>query len=169
MQIRFFNLQEGYKTMRLTDSQIESVRVGVVSRISLLEYSLLPNLLDTIDGLKEELAVTRAAVLEEAAKECEKPYNIGEFDLDSDDCAEYVCARRIRALATSTERDALAEHDKRVALVLRNANEICRSAYQIAARSGAQTNWDAFIGRLETELKAQSELLAALAKETVKP
>lgn len=39
------------------------------------------------------------------------------------------------------------------------ANEVCRSAYQIAARGGAETNWPAFKARLEGALQRQHELM----------
>lgn len=49
---------------------------------------------------------------------------------------------------------------------LKNANELLRSAYQIAVRLGRETNWDAFIGRLEEALKRQA---AVLEKQEQKP
>ena len=45
------------------------------------------------------------------------------------------------------------------------ANEVCRSAYQIAARGGAETNWPAFKARLDEALKRQHELMYPKAPE----
>jgi hypothetical protein len=42
---------------------------------------------------------------------------------------------------------------------LAEANEVCRSAYQIAARGGAETNWAAFTTRLEGALERQHGLM----------
>jgi hypothetical protein len=42
---------------------------------------------------------------------------------------------------------------------LQSANDLCRSAYQIAARHGKETNWDAFINRLDASLKLQQAAL----------
>lgn len=42
---------------------------------------------------------------------------------------------------------------------LDDANDLLRSAYQIAKRNGADTNWPAFVKRLEGELIAESVLI----------
>lgn len=42
---------------------------------------------------------------------------------------------------------------------LREANELCRSMYQIAARNGAGTNWETFQGRLGDALDRQHVIL----------
>ena len=42
---------------------------------------------------------------------------------------------------------------------LKEANELCRSAYQISDRSGEATNWDAFWKQLLTSLPKQQEAL----------
>lgn len=59
----------------------------------------------------------------------------------------------------SVERNIISSllslHDKKLAEKIKSQNELLRSAYQIAARRGKETNWDAFIIRLEEELAAQ--------------
>ncbi len=42
---------------------------------------------------------------------------------------------------------------------LLDANEVCRSAYSIAQRAGAETNWRPFTRRLNKALKRQHALL----------
>ena len=42
---------------------------------------------------------------------------------------------------------------------LRDANELLRSAYEIASRDGVNTNWDGFKKQLEKILIRQAELL----------
>lgn len=51
--------------------------------------------------------------------------------------------------------------------VLEDANQICRSAYQIAARGGGDTNWPAFASRIEKELDRQAKALALLNAQGV--
>jgi hypothetical protein len=46
---------------------------------------------------------------------------------------------------------------------LRAANDLLRSAYQIAVRDGSETNWPAFLRRLESELVAESVLINGTA------
>lgn len=53
----------------------------------------------------------------------------------------------------------LAKVSERAMASLREANDLLRSAYQIAARNGANTNWTAFSNRLEGVLVMESELL----------
>lgn len=44
----------------------------------------------------------------------------------------------------------------------RDGNEMLRSAYQVAARCGAETNWDAYISKLEKTLDRQHRLMHGL-------
>jgi uncharacterized protein YeaO (DUF488 family) len=44
---------------------------------------------------------------------------------------------------------------------LRSSNEVLRSAYQIALRSGKNTHWKEFTIRVEDELKEQHHILSA--------
>lgn len=48
---------------------------------------------------------------------------------------------------------------------LKNANEICRSAYQIAAREGKNTNWEAFKNQCEKSLEIQLDVINNMTKE----
>ncbi len=48
---------------------------------------------------------------------------------------------------------------------LLEANDICRSAYQIAERGGADTNWSAFQMQVEAALKVQHAILHPSKKE----
>lgn len=57
----------------------------------------------------------------------------------------------------------LAQVSRRVMALLRVANDLLRSAYQIAQRNGAETNWGAFTRCLESALVAESELLNGTA------
>ena len=43
--------------------------------------------------------------------------------------------------------------------MLREANDVLRSAYMIASRQGVQTNWDAFTRRVKKVLEQQHKLL----------
>lgn len=59
-------------------------------------------------------------------------------------CAEYV---KVRDEAASLR------------LTLKDANEVCRSAYQIASRAGKETNWSAFTSRVGKSLELQHTTL----------
>ncbi len=59
-------------------------------------------------------------------------------------------------------RRALTNEIKRLTISLHEANDICRSAYQIAARNGAETNWTPFTERLKDALKRQHEIMYPL-------
>lgn len=58
-------------------------------------------------------------------------------------------------------RKALMQQIKRLTEALAEANEVLRSTYQIAARSGAETNWPPFVTRVEGVLKKQHAILHA--------
>ena len=45
------------------------------------------------------------------------------------------------------------------AAVLKDANDMCRSAMQIALRDGKETNWPAFRAQLEASLKRQHAIM----------
>lgn len=45
------------------------------------------------------------------------------------------------------------------ASVLKDANDLCRSAFQIAERDGKDTNWPAFRAQLEASLKRQHAIM----------
>lgn len=64
-----------------------------------------------------------------------------------------------RAGAEATLRRALVRDIKRWEGLVREANEICRSAHEIASRQGADTNWKAFTERLSVVLKNQHAAL----------
>jgi hypothetical protein len=42
-------------------------------------------------------------------------------------------------------------------LIMKEENELLRSAYQIAKRQGSDTNWNAFLSKLEAELVKQAK------------
>lgn len=42
---------------------------------------------------------------------------------------------------------------------LKNANQLLRSACSIAERQGLQTNWDAFLKQLQTELRIEHRII----------
>ncbi len=42
---------------------------------------------------------------------------------------------------------------------LKEANEMCRSAYSIAERQGKETNWDAFSAKLSKQLDVQHKII----------
>jgi hypothetical protein len=46
-----------------------------------------------------------------------------------------------------------------ITTALKNANEMCRSAFQIAQREGKDTNWEAFKNRLHESLIIQHNVL----------
>lgn len=71
-----------------------------------------------------------------------------ELVIDPEPPHKSVTVGELRARSASTLREALQE-----------ANEVCRSAHSIAARSGKETNWDAFKLRLEKSLKIQKQAL----------
>ena len=48
---------------------------------------------------------------------------------------------------------------KRLLAALEEANEVCRFAYQVASRGGAETNWPAFTKRLEEALDRQHKIM----------
>ena len=60
----------------------------------------------------------------------------------------------------SAPTHSLETHVKALEEALREANEVCRSAYQIAVRDGRETNWDAWIARLEKSLRLQHAALS---------
>ena len=49
---------------------------------------------------------------------------------------------------------------KRLLAAVEKANEVCRSAYQVASRGGAETNWPAgFMNRLKEALDRQHKIM----------
>lgn len=56
-------------------------------------------------------------------------------------------------------RKALVNEIKRLSTTLAEANEICRSAHEIAKRDGADTNWEAFRNRLTVALMNQHSIM----------
>ncbi len=48
---------------------------------------------------------------------------------------------------------------RRLVATLEDANSLCRSAMQIAERDEAETNWEAFRGRLSESLKRQHRVM----------
>ena len=52
-------------------------------------------------------------------------------------------------------RQALVNEIKRMDKLIREANEVCRSAHSIASRRGADTGWEAFIVKLNAVLADQ--------------
>ena len=52
-------------------------------------------------------------------------------------------------------RRALVNEIRRLDKLIREANEVCRSAHSIASRKGAETNWEAFIVQLSARLADQ--------------
>ncbi len=56
-------------------------------------------------------------------------------------------------------RHALFQQVKRLTEALAEANEVLRSAYQIAARGGVETNWPPFTTRVGDVLKKQHAIL----------
>lgn len=56
-------------------------------------------------------------------------------------------------------RRALVNEVKRLTTTLAEANEICRSANEIAQRDGAETNWEAFRNRLKVALANQHAVM----------
>ena len=61
----------------------------------------------------------------------------------------------VEAVNNYDRLSALERSHAKLLAALRDANDLCRSAYQIAARSGQQTNWDTFIAISEKVLKNQ--------------
>ncbi len=59
-------------------------------------------------------------------------------------------------IISSSIAQAVAEREKEGA---KKSNDILRSMYQIAARGGKETNWEAFMVRLEDELKRQHHIM----------
>lgn len=51
------------------------------------------------------------------------------------------------------------DKQRRTLDVLRQANEVCRSVYQITARHGKETNWDAFMIMIKKALNEQHKIL----------
>lgn len=60
---------------------------------------------------------------------------------------------------TASVREIVDERDK-LQMALVEANGLLRSAYQIAARHGEATNWDAFIQQLEKVLNLEHPLVS---------
>ena len=56
-------------------------------------------------------------------------------------------------------RRALVNGIRRLSDTLKEANEICRSAHEIAKRDGAETNWEAFRNRLSVALTNQHSVM----------
>lgn len=61
--------------------------------------------------------------------------------------------------AEAAIRRALVNDIRRWEKLVREANQVCRSAYQIAQRYGADTNWDAFERQLYVALQNQHAAL----------
>lgn len=56
-------------------------------------------------------------------------------------------------------RKALVNEIRRLSTTLAEANEVCRSAHEIAKRDGAETNWEAFRNRLRVALANQHAIM----------
>ena len=57
------------------------------------------------------------------------------------------------------DRKTLVNEIRRLSTTLAEANEICRSAHEIAKRDGAETNWEAFRNRLSVALTNQHAIM----------
>lgn len=55
--------------------------------------------------------------------------------------------------------DVLAAEVRKLRTALRDANDLCRSAYQVAVREGRETNWPAFRDRLSESLDRQHRVM----------
>ena len=62
-------------------------------------------------------------------------------------------------MAERAIRRALVKDITRWERLLREANEVCRSAYEIVSRRGAETNWDGFERVLCAALRNQKAAL----------
>lgn len=87
-----------------------------------------------------------------------------------DKAARYSAAEKELALL-STDRNAwklaaktFASYSDSLIDVIKEANEVCRSAYQIASRGGAETNWPPFADRLGAALERQHKILQEMPK-----
>lgn len=81
---------------------------------------------------------------------------------DDKNCSPELAWEAADALEGATVlRKALIQQVKRLTEALAEANEVLRSTYQIAARSGAETNWPPFTARVEDVLKKQHAILHA--------
>lgn len=58
-------------------------------------------------------------------------------------------------------RKALVQQVRRLTEALEEANQVLRSAYQVAARGGIETNWPPFTSRIDAVLKSQHAILHA--------
>ena len=56
-------------------------------------------------------------------------------------------------------RKALVNEIKRLSAALTEANEVCRSAHEIAKRDGADTNWETFRMCLKVALATQQAIM----------
>lgn len=53
----------------------------------------------------------------------------------------------------------LVEENAVLFAALKDANEICRSAYSVAARRGVETNWEPFKEKIEKSLLLQHQII----------
>ena len=61
--------------------------------------------------------------------------------------------------AETVLRRALVNEIKRLSATLAEANELCRSAHEVAKRDGAETNWEALRNRLSVGLANQHAVM----------
>ena len=55
--------------------------------------------------------------------------------------------------------DVLAAEVRKLRTALKDANDLCRSAYQVAVREGRETNWPAFRDCLSESLDRQHRVM----------
>lgn len=72
----------------------------------------------------------------------------------------YLELSQIATARTSGEEELLR--------ALRKANEMLRSAYQIASRKGKETNWESFTKCLEGELVAEHDTLREFGSKSIR-
>ena len=65
--------------------------------------------------------------------------------------------------------DVLAAEVRKLRAALQDANDLCRSAYQVAVREGRETNWNAFRDCLSESLDRQNRVMYPPNARTERP
>jgi len=116
-----------------------------------LQRVVLPSLRDYGQGYSAAVA-ERAAAHILALRKWKDEILVAAGAQENDDVAKWITADK-------SERDTLRAELASVRAALKLANDSCRSAYQVAARRGIETNWDALQFSLQASLREQHKVM----------
>ena len=106
-----------------------------------------------------KLPTTHESETADAKGRCAPAPGSAVFDIETVEAA----LRRTEATACVMKEpdcsDVLAAEVRKLRAALRDANDLCRSAYQVAIREGRETNWSSFRDCLSESLDRQHRVM----------